>query len=276
MACFPYLSGADADGSGMQSSSLKCFGVGDGMACADRNHSSYLYQLGSVNLLFDTGEPISRSYKASGLSYELIDRIVLSHLHSDHIGGFFMLMQGFWLERRKRNLHVHLPAEGIAPLRAMLRAAYLFDEVLPFPLVFEPLRAGQTFAEGEVKITPHPTSHLESLRQAYQAKYPAEFAAFSFVLETGQGRIAHTADLGAVKDLDPLVAQPLDVLVCELAHYRPEELFDYLRGRRIGHLVLMHLGRSHWEKFSETQALARKSLPGMRVTFPRDQDLVGF
>src|SRR5882672_8610337 len=81
---------------------LRCFGVGDGWPCADRKHASFLYRFDKVSILVDCGEPISSSYKASGLSYDAIDRIFISHLHFDHIAGFFMLMQGFWLERRQK------------------------------------------------------------------------------------------------------------------------------------------------------------------------------
>src|ERR1044071_5438278 len=107
--------------------SLTCFGVGDGWPCADRNHASFLYRLGRTSLLIDCGEPVDRNLKASGLSYDAVDGIFISHLHADHIGGFFMLMQGFWLEGRKRDLSMHLPGGSVKPLRAMLQPSLLFD-----------------------------------------------------------------------------------------------------------------------------------------------------
>src|SRR5205823_1827426 len=82
--------------------SLKCFGTGDGWPSADRNHSSFLYRFGQTRVLIDCGEGISRSYKASGLSYNAVDGIFLSHMHADHTGGFLMLMQGMWLEKRRK------------------------------------------------------------------------------------------------------------------------------------------------------------------------------
>src|SRR3954468_20302808 len=99
---------------------LKCFGVGDGWRCADRNHSSFLYRFGQTNFLVDCGEPLSRSYKTSGLSYDAFDRIFISHLHSDHTGGFFMFLQGLWLEGRTKALPVHMPTDGIKPFQQML------------------------------------------------------------------------------------------------------------------------------------------------------------
>ena len=243
---------------------LHCFGVGDGQACGDRNHSSYLYRLPGAALLFDCGEPVSRGFKASGLSYDAIDRIFLSHLHSDHVGGFFMLMQAFWLERRRKELVVHLPADAIEPLQRMLRAAYLFDELFQFRLRFEPLREGRGVAHGGVRVTPHRTTHLDGLRKTFQKKYPGDYAAYSFLIESEQQRIAHSADLGAPEDLEPLLREPLDLLVCELAHFAPARLFRYLAGREIERVVFIHVGRRHWAKLAETRRLAAKMLPGMK------------
>jgi ribonuclease Z len=250
--------------------------VGDGMACADRNHSSYLYRFAETALLFDCGEPVSRSFKATGLDYDTIDRIFLSHLHSDHVGGFFMLMQGFWLEPRRKELVVHLPADAIEPLRRMLSAAYLFDELFQFRLRFEPLREGNAVAQGQVRVTPYRTSHLETLRKSFQKKYPGDYAAHAFLIETEKVRIVHSADLGAPGDLEPLLTRPVDLLVCELAHFQPKDLFGYLKGRDIQRIFFVHLGRWHWDKLTETRRLAMKTLSGMKVSFARDQQVFGF
>ena len=254
--------------------SLTCFGVGDGAPCGDRNHSSYLYQWAGASILFDCGEPVSRSFKATGLNYDTIDRIFLSHLHSDHVGGFFMLMQGFWLERRRKDLVVHLPADAIAPIRGMLKAAYLFEELFHFKLRFLPLSEGKAVAQGPLRITPHRTSHLDALRQSFQRKYPGDYAAYSFLIESDHQRIAHSADLGAPEDLEPLLRKPVDLLVCELAHFDPGKLFRYLRGREIGRVLFIHVGRRHWERLAQTRRLATDLLRGIPFAFARDHQVI--
>ena len=127
----------------MAECSIRCFGVGDGWPCADRHHSSFLYQLGETSILIDCGEPVSGSYKASGLSYDAIDQILLSHLHSDHVGGFFMLMQSFWLEARTKPLTVCLPKDGIKPIQRLLELSTVFPELLDFKLKFAALKAAR-------------------------------------------------------------------------------------------------------------------------------------
>jgi len=255
----------------MDDFSLKCFGVGDGTASLDRNHSAYLYRLGTATLLVDCGEPVSRSFKATGLSYETIDRIFLSHLHSDHVGGLFMLLQGFWLEQRRQQLTIHLPGDAIQPIANMLKAAYLFAEVLPFPLRFEALAAAQPISFAHVQVTPYRTTHLDSLKKHFQSRYPGEYAAYCFQIVAGQRRIAHSADIGTPEDLDPLLEQPVDLLVCELAHFEPEELFAYLKNKKIGQILFTHLSRWNWERLPEMEEMAAEMLPKANVTFARDQ-----
>jgi ribonuclease Z len=258
----------------MNTGSLHCFGVGDGMACADRHHASFLYALDKTSLLIDCGEPVSRSYQALQRSADEIDQIFLSHLHSDHVAGFFMLIQGFWLERRRKPLEVYMPADGIQPVRQMLRAGYLFDELLKFKLQFKPIKERRALRQKGVSITAFRTSHLERLRKSFQNKYPGDYLAYSFLIETGDLRIGHSADMGAVEDLDPLLAQPLDLLICELSHFTPRQLFAALQGKDIRQIVFTHVGRRYWENLHDTRRLAKSMLPGRKLSFARDQQII--
>ena len=246
---------------------LKCFGVGDGWPAGERGHSAFLYRLGDVQLLFDCGEPVSTRYQVAGTDYDAIDRIFVSHLNFDHIGGLFMLLQGFWLEVRKKELPIHLPQEGIMPIRQLLEAGYLFDELFPFHLSFTALAAGEPVAARGVRVTPFTNTHLESLRARFQKKHPLAFESFSFLIEFEDVRVAHSADIGAPEDLAPLLDKPLDLLVCELAHFEAEKLFDYLRGRPIKRIVFMHLARRYWENLEATRRLAEERLGGIPHTF---------
>lgn len=262
----------------MAAYSLTCFGVGDGWPCADRKHSAFLYELGNPGetqrILIDAGEPISSSYKASGLDYDLIDRIFLSHFHFDHLGGFFMLLQGFWLENRKKDLHVHLPSHGIEPIRRLLEAGCIFDELLPFRLVFEPIVPGRPIAFGGMTVTAHPTTHLQGLRNSFREIHPNVYDAFSFLLESGTTRIGHTSDIGGVDDLEPLLQQRLDLLVCELAHVEPVDLFRRIQNADIQRAIFIHLSRRHWDELDKLQALATEVLQRIQFSFARDGEKI--
>lgn len=258
----------------MQSFSVRFFGVGDGWPCPDRHHSAFLYRFGKVTFLIDCGEPISGLYNRSGLSYDLIDRIFISHLHCDHIGGFFMLMQGFWLEQRQKDLFVHMPTDGIEPVRKMLDASCIFDELYAFRLRFEALQLQEPVVHQHVRVTPFRSSHLDSLRGAFQARYPQAFAAYSFLMESDRLRVGHSADIGKPEDLEPFFAAPLDLLVCELSHFRPEDLFRYLASKPVRRIVFMHVGRRYWANIEETRLLATRHLKEIPFSFAHDDDEV--
>ena len=260
----------------MQKFSVTCFGTGDGSPCPDRNHAAFLYRFGGSSILLDCGEPIDRYYKASGLSYNAIDGIFISHLHSDHVGGFFMLMQGFWLEKRKRNLPVYLPEYALKPIGEMLKAVLLYPELLRFRLRLLPLREKKSISIGGVRVTPFQTSHLDRLRAQFSQRQRPPIAAYCFLLEAGGRRVAHSSDLGKPEDLEPLLAKPLDLLVCELSHFLPEQLFRYLKGRAIKQIAFVHLLRPLRENLSHTRRLAAKMLPGIPHSFPNDLEEICF
>jgi ribonuclease BN (tRNA processing enzyme) len=256
--------------------SLTCFGVGDGWSCSDRNHAAFRYHFGRTSILMDCGEPVDGRLKASGAGPETLDGIFISHLHADHVGGLFMLLQGLWLQGRRRDLPVYLPGNAIRPLRAMLKAMFLFDELFKFRLQFKPLKAGNPVTIHDVRVTPFRTTHLDGLRSRFRKKYPGDFAAHCFLLESGGRRTGHSADLGCPEDLDPLLEKPLDLLVCEIAHFSPSKIFRHLRGRRIQRVVFVHLGQVHWENLERTRRLAAKMLADIPHRFARDGDVINF
>ena len=258
----------------MHNASLKCFGIGDGFPDATRGHSSFLYQLEGKSVLIDCGEPLTSRYQAAGLSYDLVDQLILSHLHADHVGGFLMFMQALWLKKRQKNLPIKMPADGIVPVKAMLDAAYLFDELFEFQLNFSPLAAGETFHVGNIRITPYRTKHLDGFIPKFRAKYRQSFDSFCFLIETGKLRIGHSADLGEPEDLAPLVAQPLDLLVCELAHFKVESLFQFLAGRAIKKVVFIHLTKEGWQNQSQILADAAKALPHTQISIAQPGETV--
>lgn len=183
-----------------------------------------------------------------------------------------MLMQGFWLDQRTRELTVHMPEEGREPVRRMLDAAYIFEELTDFCLNLTPI-AGP-FEVGNIRITPYLTTHLAQLREYFSGKHPAKFEAFSFLLETEDRTVAHSADIGGLEDLDPLLQKPVDLLVCELAHVKPDELFAFLSEKEIGRVAFTHVSRPYRENLGEIMSQAKATLGGMPHTFLMDGDLI--
>ncbi len=257
---------------------LTCLGVGDGHVSAHRAHAAFLYEFGTTRLLVDCGEPATQSLLRAGTRLEALDGVVISHLHFDHVGGLFTLLQGLWLSRRQRPLTVHLPRAGVAPVQALQRASHLFRLISPpFELRLAPLQAGQPFPVGTITVTPLRNTHLKpSPVGKRRAAGTRADEAFSFLLEDGHRRVAHSADLGGVEDVAALVREPLDLLVCELAHLDPPALLDRLRGQPIRRTLLVHLSAAQWRARRHWQARAARVLAPMAVRIPGDGERIAF
>lgn len=222
--------------------------------------------------MVDCGAGSSDAYREVGLAPDDIDHVFLSHAHSDHVGGFSMLIQGLWVERRRRPLVVHAPARVITAVRSWLEATLLFDELIGFPILWRALGAG-VVVEGEGwECTPFATTHLASLHRAFGTSHGStSFEAFGFEFRVGGRRLGHTADIGALSDLDPLLASPIDLLVCEAAHVELDGLMDRLSAARVEHVAFVHLEARLWNERDRLLKLAGERLPETRCSVPGDR-----
>ncbi|MCF7668439.1 MAG: MBL fold metallo-hydrolase [Verrucomicrobia bacterium] len=251
----------------MKKAKLRCLGCGDGLPCNDRKHASYLYTINEIDFLIDCGEPVCDTLQEAGYDFNSLDRIFISHMHSDHVGGFFMLMQGFWLEGRTKALPIHMPKDGIEPIVRMMEAGCLFEELFRFKPSYYALDSNTATEFGGVRVTPFNTTHLNGFKKSFQDKYKQSYEAFCFLIEGTNIRIGHSADIGAPEDLAPILAEPVDLLVCELAHCELEDLFDYLSDKPVDRIAFMHLGRSWWSHIGEVKSIAQRRLKDKQVTF---------
>lgn len=256
--------------------SLTFLGTSDGLPTADRYHASLLLKLDGQTLLLDCGEPCSHTLKRMKVDFNQIDAVLLTHTHSDHIAGLPMLIQSMWLEKRTRPLPVWLPGPAIAPLRQWLQTCYLFDEILPFRIVWKPLTPAP-FRIGRVSIRAHRTTHLDGYRARFTKHYPnIGYDAFCLLIESAEKRVAYSGDLGQPDDLLPLLENPLDLLITELAHFHPKNLLPLLQQREIRQVAFTHLGRRMRARLPELRALATRALRPRQLHFPRDGDVIRF
>ncbi|NUN94412.1 MAG: ribonuclease Z [Verrucomicrobiae bacterium] len=248
--------------------SLLFLGTSDGRSRWRRAHASMLLSFGDARILLDCGEPCSRALYDRGLIPDGFDKIFLSHLHADHVGGLPMLVQNLWLAKRRRPMPLFMPREGIAPLRKWLRACYLCENLLRFRLEARPWRAGEVLRWNRLRVRPIRNRHLDGFRRICKGR--GGFESFSFRFESGKRTLVWSADLGSPEDLAPLLEKPTQTLVCELAHFSPESLFRFLAPRKVARLILTHLGRATMERPAAVRRLAAKMLPGREVLFARD------
>jgi ribonuclease BN (tRNA processing enzyme) len=242
-------------------------GSASGFPAPGRGHSSLLLSLFDQSILIDAGEPCSRSLAEAGVSFNTIDSILLTHGHADHTGGLPMLIQSLWLSQRERPLTIFLPEELSQPLRQWLNAIYLGSDFLPFELKFVTWNSEHLFEACGLRISPRETTHLQSLSQKFGN---GRFKSYSLQVEHPDFRIVFSGDLGSPADLGVQLTDPVDLLVSELAHFPPSELFRFLQSRKVGELLLTHLAPELRGNEESILQEARNALPGTVVLVAND------
>lgn len=67
---------------------MRVTALGVGGAFTDRfYHTNYLVEVPGLRMLIDIGTTLRYSLRAAGYTVRDIDRVVLTHFHSDHVGG---------------------------------------------------------------------------------------------------------------------------------------------------------------------------------------------
>jgi ribonuclease BN (tRNA processing enzyme) len=248
-------------------SSVTFLGTGPGNGAAGRFQSSILLEVEENFVLLDAGEPCGLRLLEIGVPLADLDAVWITHTHADHIGGLPMLLQASWLHGRRRPLPLGVPSHLSEPLRTWLDAILLPSQVLSFPLDIFQWQSGIAITLNGVVVLPHTTTHLDQIRQRV-----GNLAIESFLFEiiAAGKRFIYSGDLGSPEDLRARLDKPVDLLICELAHFSPQELINVLRGSSIGTLCLTHVSTDLDEQREDLPMLFEREVAGVDAVYLPD------
>jgi ribonuclease Z len=248
--------------------SLTFLGTAPGYPTVHKNHTGLLLETGTKKILIDAGEPSARTLIEIGVDPANLDAIVITHGHSDHTSGLPMIIQAAWIVGRQSSLPIFLPAELIDPLRTWLSASYIGSDFLPFELRFYPWEDASMHSVCDCEITPTPTTHLQALVDRFGN---GRFHAFSLAIRHPGFEFVFSGDIGTPADLTKPLKAGTDLLVCEIAHFEPQVLFEFLSLREVRRLVLTHASEEVAAKIESVLATARKLLTQSEVVYAADR-----
>jgi ribonuclease BN (tRNA processing enzyme) len=219
---------------------IKVLGSASGLPTAERNSSAYWIETAELTCLIDTGDGVARQLVRYGLNANQLDCVFISHMHSDHVTGLFMLLQLMHLTGRKEPFYIYLP-EGVFPgFESVFPYFQIFKENWPYSFSCTPISEGLFFTEGNFQISAVSNKHL-SQNKSYAQKAGVGTDCYSFIFgEKADKLVIYTSDMDSLDHLSRL-KQKAQVLLSECTHVSIESIIEFAQNKKIPKIVFTHI-----------------------------------
>jgi len=234
-------------------------GSSSGMPSKNRSCSSWVLEASDRGgYLFDCGEGVSASILKSDIAYNKIDAIFVTHTHSDHLSGLFLLLQMMHLSGREEPLGLYLPEEAISGVKDFLNLLYLFPEKFSFDLYFYSINQGLFFEDSQLKIQAYPNEHLIENKEIIERKRgPNKMESFCLEVDFEGKKIVYSGDVGALEDLE-MVARNAHLLLTECMHVNLDALIELIIKNKVEKAILTHVPQELEREKNKIVEKARK------------------
>lgn len=222
---------------------LTVLGSSSGQPQPDRASSGYLIQVGESLNLIDCGSGVTSSFLRRGFNPLDVDRIFISHTHSDHVSDlslFIQLVYNFNNKKRTTPLDIYLPEEFLEPFERYLQAVYLFKQKLQFDLRLIGYRDGFEF-HGPFRLNAIGNNHLSVNRELIETyRLPNRMQSHSFVIDLDTGKIFYSSDIASFDEIKSYL-DGCDVVLLEPTHIDLDAFFTWAPEAKVGRFIITHL-----------------------------------
>ena len=238
-------------------------GTSHGIPAKDRFCTALLVESGEKLYLIDAGAPILEWFYKKEIPYEAMKGIFISHAHSDHIGGLYSYLTRTNHRSKEASFPIYLPHPDLLELLPRfieITDLYPYDaERLPLRLAKE----GVAYEDQAIRI-----SYIQNEHIPYS---------YCILLEGEGKKVLFSGDLsGGLKKKDfPAIAlqEPLDAIICEMAHFDAEDIKLYLEQINVKQFWFTHINRPE-EKIPKIKALQGKYPYPIHIAEDEDEILL--
>lgn len=232
---------------------IRFLGTGHGLPDADRYCSCTMVEGRDSIYIIDAGAPLLDVLLRAGKDPEKVKAIFITHTHSDHIAGLYGYLSAVNWYYKKASVQVFLPERKEGELLSQL-IEYVGDRPVDETRIrWNTVQENQFYADGNITVSAAPTGHL---RKAGRASY-------SFVVEGEGKKVVFSGDVSQwLDDGDyPAAAmeQETDMVICEFAHFTPEQIEQYMKKTKTKQFWFNHVGLSKtFDRYEAIKTLAGK------------------
>lgn len=204
------------------------FGSSHGVPEPNRQCSSILVETQGQYYFVDMGMMAINGLVTHGIPVDAVKVIFVTHMHGDHTNGIphFLDLCSWYF--KTANPIVCLPKpEAKETIESWIR----LNGAEPREFEYRQTAEGLVYDDGVLRVTAIPTQHC-----------PGSFA---YVLEADGKRVLFTGDLKRPHVDFPAVEKPLDLIVCESAHFPADEYIPVLQPLTCPRICVTHYVTKH-------------------------------
>ncbi len=213
---------------------LTFIGTSHGVPETNRRCSSCILEVNRSYYLFDMGTQVVEDLRKRSIAIDDVRLAICSHPHGDHTDGLISFVDLVNWYFKSADPLILLPDSRLIPPLCAWISATTEGKPLRGDLRIKSFCEGVAHEDENLRVTAIRTRHCEN--------------SFAFLIEAQNKRILLTGDLCRPSVDFPQIAfeTELDLLVCETAHFSPDDcipFFDQTKAKRILHT---HVNDNRW------------------------------
>lgn len=226
-------------------------GSSHGVPEPDRKCSCIMVEIGENIYFVDMGTPAIDEMRKRGMDVNAVKGIFVTHMHGDHTDGLIQFVDLITWYFKTPDPVICLP---------MIEAGKVIDDWLKVTLNgaqkeirYHQTEAGVVYDDGVLKVSAIPTQHCQR--------------SFAYLFEAEGKTVLFTGDLSNPGRDFPMVEQPLDLLICESAHFPATDYLPVLEKLDVKKVCVTHYSDKRLISVLEyIAALKEKGIPALRAS----------